>query len=105
MNTSARAKLVTLAEQMLAEELSFFEGAAQIVEIKKMIEGIPDRDPDFDVFSLICSETDHLPLKSQRGAWSEEALARLEPEFSLTESWARSFAPAACRNLVTRFRP
>lgn len=105
MTSSARAKLVTLAEKMLAGELSFFEGAAQIIEIRKLIEDVPDHDPDFDVFTLICSETDHLPLQSQRGAWSAEALARLESEFSLTESWARSFAPAACRNLVARFRP
>jgi len=76
MNSYTREKLVTLAERMLTGELSFFEGAAQMVEIKKSIEAIPDRDPDFDAFTLIGSETDHLPLQSQREAWSAEALAR-----------------------------
>jgi hypothetical protein len=88
---------------MLDGDLLFLEGAAQMLAIRSQLSGIADRDPDFDVFVVIRSETDHLPLEEQRSLWLPEALARLEPEFKQSEEWARSFAPQACRNLVERF--
>lgn len=57
----------------------------------------------FDVFDIIRSETDYLPLKAQRSLWAPAALVALEPEFKHTEEWAKSFVPQACRNLVVCF--
>lgn len=103
METIERSRLVSLAQAMLDGELSFFEGAAQVLIIKNRLSGIADRDPDFDVFVVIQSETDHLPHEAQHSLWPQAALAELEPEFRRTEEWAKSFAPQACRNLITRF--
>ncbi|MCE9535549.1 MAG: DUF2489 domain-containing protein, partial [Nitrospirae bacterium] len=64
---------------------------------------IADRDPDFDVFVAIESETDHLPLHAQQHLWDPEALATLAPEFAKTEIWATSFTPTACHSLISRF--
>lgn len=101
--TIARRRLVALAQAMLDGNLSFFEGAVQVLAIKNQLGRVTERDPDFDVFLAIRSETDHLPLEEQRSLWAPEALERLEPEFKRTEEWARSFAPVACRNLIARF--
>lgn len=98
-----RRRLVELAHAMLDGKLSFLEGAVQVHAIKNRLIGIAERDPDFDAFLTIMSETDHLPLEAQRRLWAPEALARLEPEFKRTEEWAKSFAPQACRNLIARF--
>jgi hypothetical protein len=98
-----RRRLVLLAQSMLDGEISFFEGAIQVLSIKARLRGIADRDPDFDAFLAIQSETDHLPLAAQRPLWSPDALAALEPEFRRTEEWAKTFASQACRNLITRF--
>jgi hypothetical protein len=98
-----RRRLVEVAHAMLDGKLSFLEGAVQVHAIKNRLIGIAERDPDFGAFLLIMSETDHLPLEAQRPLWAPEALARLEPEFKRTETWAMSFAPQACRNLIARF--
>ena len=100
----ARQTLVTLAKAMINKDLSFFEGAPKILSLKDDIGGIYDKDQDFDVFVVILSETDHLPLEQQKHLWSKEALAKLEIEFRETEEWANTFAQEACENLITRFR-
>ncbi|WP_322011756.1 DUF2489 domain-containing protein [Paraburkholderia sp. J12] len=99
----ARHHLVAVAQDMLDGKLFFLEGAAQVLAIRSQLSEIADRDPDFDVFVVIRSETDHLPLEEQRPLWSPEALARLEPELTNAEEWAGSFAQQACRNLIDRF--
>ena len=38
--------------------------------LQPRVGGVDDRDADFDVFALIASETDHLPLAEQRPLWS-----------------------------------
>lgn len=98
-----RSRLVLLAQAMLAGQLSFFEGAVQVLALKNQLGGVADKDPDFDAFIVIQSETDHLPLKAQWSLWAPTALAELEPEFWRIEEWAKSFAPQACRNLIARF--
>jgi hypothetical protein len=103
MEIGVRDRLLSLAQAMLNGDVSFFDGAAQVLAIKSQLSGIADRDSDFDAFVAIQSETDHLPLEAQRSLWSSSALAALEPEFQRTEEWARSFAPGACRNLIARF--
>jgi hypothetical protein len=99
----ARQHLLELLHAMLNGELSYFEGAAQVLNIDHRLLDIPERDSDLDKFVLIRSETDHLPLKQQQKLWSADALERLREEFAQTEEWARSFAPEACRNLIARF--
>jgi hypothetical protein len=99
----ARQELVSLATAMLNGTMSYFEGAAKVLQIKGLVGGATDRDKDFDAFVVIGSETDHLPLAQQRRLWSKEALKKLEPEFIKTEEWASEFAPRACKNIIARF--
>ena len=99
----ARRSLVAIAQAMLDGTLPFLEGTVQVLAFRSQLSGIADRDPDFDVFVVIQSETDHLPLEEQRSMWLPDALERLEPELKQSEEWAGSFAPQACRNLIERF--
>lgn len=99
----ARRSLVVLSAAMLSGDVIFVEGAVEILRLKQAIGGIAERDPDFDAFVLIGSETDHLPLKAQEHLWNANALAKLSPEFEKMEKWAATFAPEAYRNLIARF--
>jgi hypothetical protein len=101
---AARRKLLEVAQAMIDQKMSFFEGAGNIFVLRHQIGGVSDVDPDFNAFVAIYSETDHLPYENQRDLWSPEALDKLEPEFKRTEEWAASFAPSACRNLIDRFK-
>ncbi|MFM2448719.1 MAG: hypothetical protein RIS44_1169 [Pseudomonadota bacterium] len=101
--TQAREALVGMAAAMLDGNLSFFEGAVEVLRLRSAIGGVSDRDPDFDAFVAIESETDHLPLKAQHHLWNANALADLQSEFQRTEMWAAGFAPDACRGLIERF--
>ena len=101
----ARKKLIETLSAMLSRELTFFEGARIVFELRHAIGGLSDFDPDFNAFITIYSETDHLPDREHRHLWSADVLAGLEPEFERTEVWAESFAPAACKKLIARFGP
>lgn len=100
-----RRQLTALARAMLAGELSFFEGALQVVNIKHRLSGIADDDPDFRIFLVILSETDHLPHEAQRPLWSATSLDALETEFRRAEKWAKCVTERACKNLIARFTP
>lgn len=99
----ARRELVELARAMLRGELSFLDGAEDILRLRGRIGGIPDDDPDFTDFVLIESETDHLPLTRVRSLWADEALRRIAPKIAQAERWASDVGTEACRNLISRF--
>jgi hypothetical protein len=98
-----RIKLMELAQAMHDGNLPFLEGAVQVLVVKAQLSNVAARDPDFDIFVAIQSETDHLPLQAQRSLWDLEALVRLQPELDDAEDWAKSFAPSACEKLIARF--
>lgn len=99
---SVRAELVVLAHSMLSGSLPYLEGAIRVVKLRRAAE-VPDRDPEFEAFVVIESETDHLPIGRIRSLWSSEALARLGPEIEKSEQWAKELATPACRSLIERF--
>lgn len=101
---NARRELFDLVSKLLRSELSFLEGAVEVVSLRDKIGGIRDRDPDFEMFTAITSETDHLPLKKFQHLWADKALERLAPEFRSAEKWASEVGQEACRNLLSRFR-
>lgn len=101
----AQAQLAQIALAMLAGNLSFIEGADQILAVNEGLGGVLVNDPDFRVFSVIQSETDHLPRQHQRKLWSPDVLAKLDSELQKSEAWARSIGIAACQNLYARFGP
>lgn len=98
----ARAELVHVAREMVAGNIPFIEGADQVLFLKEKM-GVPNSDLDFRVFSVIQSETDHLPRQHQRPLWSALALAAIEPELQRSEAWAKAIGAESCWNLIRRF--
>lgn len=98
-----RRQLITVLQQMLNKEISYFEGSREVFRLRSEIDDVSNSDPDFNSFVVIYSETMHLPYQSQRNFWSSEALAQLDSEFNKTEEWADKFAPQSCINLIKKY--
>jgi hypothetical protein len=101
---SVRKQLVELVDKMLCGELSFLDGAVEVSRLKHEVGGVSDDDADFDVFVLIASETDRLPLKKFQHLWAAEALEKIHPDLERAEKWASGICQDECRNLLSRFR-
>ena len=101
----ARRALVAIAHSMLIGETTFLEGSERVLRLKQLVGAISDCDDDFDIFLVIASETDHLPLQVQRHLWVPAALKALALEFESAEKWAGSLARNACTKLIARFSP
>lgn len=97
-----RKKVVFLASKMLDGSVDYLEGSIEISSLRFEL-GAPENDEDLLAFSLISSETDHLPIGSVKLQWSKEALLRLEPEYEKSTRWAKEVSIKNCQNLVERF--
>src|ERR1700752_4599108 len=98
----ARHAIFDAAQDMLAGQLTYIEGARRIVAAwwkSKLDEG----DVDFLRFVGIASEADALPFGEMRAHWQPAALEALQPEIDRMEAWARQCGEPYCRNLVERF--
>jgi hypothetical protein len=85
-------------------KLSFFEGSHQILELIStntiLFEFLSSKD--LSPFYLVCSETDHLPLKKHQHHWNGAALTNLNDEFLEIEQWASIFMLPHCKYLLAR---
>ncbi len=97
-----RRTIALTALDMLAGRVSFIEGARCINGLRGSI-GLSWEDFDFQVFLLIDSETDVLPLAEVRKLWAPDALKKLQPEIDRSEAWAKEVGRRACENIVRRF--
>jgi hypothetical protein len=98
---AARGAILQAAQEMLAERLSYIEGARRIFTAWRASK-FDEWDPDFLPFVGIVSETDGLPFGEIRTLWNAAALESLQPEIDRSEAWARNFGEPFCRNLVKR---
>jgi Protein of unknown function (DUF2489) len=98
-------QLVTVLQQMLNKEISYFEGSREVFRLRSEIDDVSNSDPDFNSFVVIYSETMHLPYQAQRNLWSPKALEKLDTEFIKIEEWADKFAPQSCLNLIKKYAP
>jgi hypothetical protein len=65
--------------------------------------GLEAGDPIYDDLRRIGSETQHLPLGSERTYWDSEALRGKDAAIERAESWAREFGLNTCRLITERF--
>jgi hypothetical protein len=101
-----RGKVVAICEAILNEEIGVIAGSRRLnrleVELLHNEVGWIQHDADFLTFVAIDSETDHLPVDSERQNWSIEALERKNEEMAKAEALYKDDAFAACRKLVER---
>lgn len=82
-----RRRAAELARQILDEEIDVLDGSCKIGALRFEVE-VDDSDQDFLAFEVVSSETDHLPICDEALNWSDEALARKEPELKQAREWA-----------------
>lgn len=97
----ARLEIAATARRMLDGNLSFIEGARQIVALRDAA-GLHYFDPDIVRFVAIDSETDTLPFGDVRKLWAPAALEKLQPKMDRSEQWARKTGAPHCQNLIQR---
>ncbi|WP_236250411.1 DUF2489 domain-containing protein [Microbulbifer sp. ALW1] len=97
-----RKRSAEVASGMLDGTIHYLEGAIELASLRFEV-GIPENDQDFLAFTVISSETDHLPIGPSRKYWSQEALVRHEPEIQKTIAWAKEISLSECKSIVARF--
>ena len=97
-----RRRAAALASQILAGTVDVLEAAIEMHRLRWQVD-VPENDPDFEAFRLVESETDALPIGTQREHWATEALARKEPELARSREWALATVKQECRNIIARF--
>lgn len=97
------ADALIVCRNVLDGDLGVIEGCIALAGYAHKM--VPDwrLDPDFRVFAVIASETDHLPFGDTRNLWSSSGLAKADSEIrSLTERCQGSVRDA-CANVIARF--
>ena len=88
---------------MLSGEISLIEGCVRLYALSHDLVQTWHDDPDFLVFGVVASDTDHLPTGSARKYWSSDALAREDLKIAAYEAKSRADILAACQSIVSRF--
>jgi|KBSSwiStaDraftv2_1062776.scaffolds.fasta_scaffold52565_4 hypothetical protein len=91
------------AQAVLDGEIGVIEGS--IVLAARAHDIVPERaaDPDFVVFGVLASETDHLPFGEVRSRWSDAALSKADAEIEAITEGHRMKVRQACENVIARF--
>jgi hypothetical protein len=96
-----RGKIAAICEAVLAEEMGVIAASRRLSSLGlKLFQG---HDKDFVIFDGIDSETDHLPVDSERQNWSADALERKDKEIAQSEALYKDDMFAACQKLIERF--
>jgi hypothetical protein len=97
-----RRRVAEMARQILAGEPDVLDGASRIVSLRTEIDIALD-DDDLMAFVSVESETDRLPVGVEASNWSDEALARKEPELRRAREWAFQTVQQPSESLIARF--
>jgi hypothetical protein len=100
VHTGAIAKI---AQAVIEDEIDVIAGCRLLIPHINAA-GLRD-DPDATVIIGVESETDDLPLGSERGNWNMDALAAKDKEREEYVSQVRSIVVAACRSLAAKLLP
>lgn len=93
-----KVRIAELASEMLAERRGLVEGARLIVRLKDQLDD--PSDPRFEIFEVVASEAEDLPVGPERSLWASDALARKDRERAEYEGRVREAVLQACRGIV-----
>ena len=91
------------AHAVLRREVGVIEGVRRLSSLAHAVVDDWTADPDFRVFCILDSETDHLPVGTHRALWAPAALAERDAEVARIEREVWSDVEAACRGVIARF--
>ncbi len=98
----ARREAASIARRVLEDEFDPILATRQLGRLRRSV-AVDNDDPDFTTFLVIDSETDALPVDSDRHQWSPEALSRLAIEVVDARSWALTQGRHAFESILRRF--
>jgi hypothetical protein len=90
--------MLAMARQFLGGELGLLQTARELVKFRDCVE--PEIGTLLDVFVGIRSETDALPIETERALWNPEALELEDRKIADAELRWRSRANEAATRLV-----
>ncbi|HEX7773711.1 MAG TPA: DUF2489 domain-containing protein [Pyrinomonadaceae bacterium] len=96
-----RGKIIAICEATLAEEIGIIAASRRLSALGLKLFG--SRHEDFIMFDVVDSETDHLPVDTERKNWDVEALKRKDAEIAKAEAIYKDEIISACRKLIERF--
>ena len=97
------SQIVDIAKGALAGTVSILQAARELAELLSEA-GVEDDEGELvNLFKTIDSETDHLPLGSQRQQWDAVSLKRKDSEIVEYERAFREEVLRACRTLISKY--
>ena|SRR5579871_3618109 len=97
-----RKRVLVVAKDTLDGIVGIIEGSRMLFDLRHTVTE-DSFDPDFNIFVLVASETDHLPIGEVRKYWAPDSLAQKDIEIKETEEFYRNDVKAGCRKLIQRF--
>lgn len=96
---------LNMARSVLNNEIGIIEGCIALARFAHEVVPNWSSDPDFVVFGVIASDTDHLPFGQVRDRWSSAGLAKADAEIEAITERHRVEVRQACENVIARFSP
>ena len=94
-------RIVARCGDLLDGRLGVIAAAQQLSKLRHWVRA--DDDPDFNIFTVIESESDHLPTGSERQYWAPDALTTKDAEITAIEEFYRDEALDAARKLREKY--
>lgn len=96
-----RGKIVAICEAVVDEEIGIIAASRRLSILGG--ELFERHHEDFITFEAVDSETDDLPVDTERKNWSADALKQKDEEIAKAEALYKNDVIAACRKLLERF--
>jgi hypothetical protein len=100
----SRRRVVAAAEALLRGDVGVIEAVQRLSSLASSVVDDWFSDPEFTVFGVLDTETDHLPVGGVRKFWDSAALTEKDATIQRIEAANRLEVEAACRRLIDRFR-
>jgi len=96
-------RMIEIAESILSGETGIIEGSRELASLSRGVEQALLQE-DILTFVGIDSQTDHLPIGTQRTHWNAEALKNKDIEIAECEAFFREQAYTDCFSLLQHFK-
>ena len=95
-------RLRALCQRIISSEESVIEGSQKMLQFRFwMKEG---ENPDWGIFAVVDSDSDHLPIGSVREHWAKDALNKKDEEIEELERFYREDVLKAVRLIWNQYK-
>jgi len=98
-----------MVEYIVKVAQAILNGTMDVIEGSRMLHGLghdvcaDDLDPDFSIFVVVDSDTDHLPIGEVRQLWAENILVEKDEEIRKIKAFYKDDVLQTCSSLILRF--